>query len=122
MNFETIKTSVIILILTLISGWGDSRGFLYASEVWKDGQFVPEALLKSGLGFLIGTSFYWIVIKFLQEVGIVSPELQTLGWFAVIIIGLSISSGKFFQWERVDQIVAFLVIGGVGWLLFRTGG
>lgn len=52
----------------------------------------------------------------------VSPEMQTLLWFTMTIIGVAIVSGQFVDWQRVDQAVAVAILIGLGWLLFRTGG
>ena len=42
-------------------------------------------------------------------------------WFAMTIIGVVIFSGRFFSWPRLEQVVATLVLLGLGWLLVRTG-
>jgi hypothetical protein len=53
--------------------------------------------------------------------GVTSAEIQTAVWFAMTIIGVVIFSGRFFTWPRLEQIVATLVLVGLGWLLVRTG-
>lgn len=121
-QMNVIGTVLLILLLTLISGWGDSQGFLHASMIWHKGKLVLPELAKSALGFGVGIISYWAVIRFLQQFGVVSPEVQTIGWFAVTIIGLAIATGQFLKWQTVDQLVAVLVILGVGWLLLRVGG
>lgn len=115
-------TIITIIILTLLSGWGDSQGFYHASSVWDKGKFIWSEAMKSTAGYITGTIFFWFAIKFLQEFNIVTPEVQTIGWFAVTIIGVALASGKFFRWERVDQIIALGVIFGIGLLLFRIKG
>lgn len=113
---------LLVIGLTLLSGFGDSRGFIYASQLWDKGKIVYDALLKSTLGFALGIVAYWVVIKYMQKLNIISPEIQTIGWFGVTIIGIAMTSGQFFKWHRTDQIIAIVVVFGIGWLLFRTGG
>lgn len=120
MNIEKFAHLLLILVLTLISGWGDSRGFVFASKIWNEGKLVYYELIKSGLGFFLGISTYWLAIKYLQKFGIVSAEMQTLGWFGVTIVGVALSSGDFFKWRSLEQIIAISVLFGIGWLLVKT--
>lgn len=112
----------LVVVMTIFSGIADSRGFVHAAKVWKEGSLVFDEILKSAAGYGVGIFFYWWVIKYLNEFGVVAPELQTLGWFAVVIIGVAITSGNFGRWQLVDQIVAITVVLGIGWLTLRTGG
>ena len=118
------QTNLLILILgiTVLSGLGDSQGFLHAAKIWRDGKLIWEELVKSALGFTFGIILYWIAIRFLQQFGIFSAETQTILWFGITLIGIAIFSGKFFRWALIDQIVAIAVLAGIGWLLLRTGG
>jgi len=115
-----VYTIILILVLTVLSGLGDAQGFIHGSKVWLNGHIVWTELLKSALGFGFGISMYWIVIRYLQGFGITSPEIQTIGWFAVTILGVAIAGGQFFLWKPIDQLVAVGIITGIGWLLFRT--
>lgn len=121
MDNSKIITVVIILFLTLLSGFGDSKGFVHAANIWHNGKIIWSELGKSALGFGIGIGTYWVVIKYLKEFGINSPEIQTIGWFIVTIIGVAVLSGKFSHWERIDQIVGIALVAGFSFLLFRTG-
>ena len=38
-----------------------------------------------------------------------------------LIVGVAFASGKFLQWQTIDQIVAVVVLLGIAWLLFRAG-
>lgn len=122
MNIDTLGRIFLIVVLTLLSGWGDSQGFLHASNIWLGGKLVWSEFIKSALGFSLGLGMYWICIRFLQEFRIVSPEMQTLGWFTVTIVGVALFSGKFLQWHFIDQIVGIAILLGIGWLLYRTAG
>jgi hypothetical protein len=117
------QSSLLLLILgiTVLSGLGDSQGFLHAARIWRDDQLVWNALAKSALGFTFGIVLYWIAIRFLQQFGIFSAETQTILWFGITLLGVAMFSGKFFRWSRTDQIVAVAVLAGIGWLLLRTG-
>lgn len=112
----------LIISLIIISGLGDSQGFVHASNVWNNGKIVPVELLKSAISFTIGIVAYWLCIRFLQDIKVISPETQTLGWFVVTIVGVAITSGRFFHWHIVDQIVGFIVISGIAWLFIRGTG
>ena len=118
------QTTLVVLIIgiTVLSGLGDALGFVHAAKIWREGKLVWEELAKSASGFGFGIAMYWIVIRFLHQVGVVSAETQTILWFGVTIIGVALISRKFFAWQTIDQVVAMLVFFGMGWLLLRTGG
>jgi len=117
----SIGRLLLIVVLTLISGFGDSRGFLYSAKVWQSDKFIFRVALQSVLGFLLGIVAYWFAIKFLQQIGVVSAEMQTLLWFTVTIVGVAIASGQFAHWGLVNQVIGVLVLVGLGLLIFRTG-
>lgn len=120
MNLTLIGYGILILAVTLASGYADSRGFLYSAAIWTNGQLSWEALAKAGVSFGFGIALYWIALRFLPLVNLaLSPEVQTLGWFVVTISGVAISSGEFFKWQTIDQAVGVGILVGMGWLLFR---
>jgi len=118
------QTSIVALLiaLTLISGLADAQGFIHASNVWLNGKLIWAEVIKSALGFGSGIVAYWICIRFLQGFRIISPEIQTVGWFTTTIIGVAMFSGKFLHWQIVDQMVGMAVLLGVVWLLARSAG
>ena len=122
MSIHQISIVVLLIALTLISGLADTQGFVHASNVLLNGKLIWPEVIKSALGFGLGIVAYWICIKFLQDFRIISPEIQTIGWFAATIIGVAIFSGKFWHWQIVDQIVGIAVLLGVAWLLARLAG
>jgi len=122
MNFHQIILITLIIVLTLFSGVADAQGFIHASTAWVDGKVIWAEGLKSLLGFGIGAICYILVTNYLKQVGIVSAEIQTIVWFTVTIIGVALFNGKILHWHIIDQIIALAVIGGVAWLLVRTGG
>jgi len=113
-------TVALLIVIILLSGLADSQGFIHASKMWVSGRLVWAELLKSGLGFGFGIVTFWIAVRYMREVGIVSAEIQTMLWFGTAIIGVAIASGHFLQWKPLDQLVALGVVTGIGWLLVRT--
>ena len=113
---------IYLVTLTLLSGICDAQGFVYAARMWQDGALVKTAAVKSLLYFMVGMTVYLCSLRFLQQVNVVSPELQSLFWFSVTLIGVAVINGRAAQWSGVDRLVALLVLCGIGWLLIRTGG
>jgi hypothetical protein len=120
MLYEQVRLPLFIVGITLVSGVGDSLGFIHAAKMWKGGDLIASEFGKSALGFSIGIGSYWFAAKYLNELGVLSPETQTLIWFGVTIVGVAFISGKFLQWQTIDQIVAVVVFLGAAWLLFRA--
>jgi hypothetical protein len=119
---EQVRLWLIIIVLTVLSGIADSQGFIHAAKIWANDRLVWNDLGKSALGFAFGISLYWIVIKYMNAAGIAAPEIQTLIWFSITILGVAILSSNFFRWQTIDQIVGMVVLAGVAWLMVRTGG
>ena len=122
MDTSRIAKIVWIVALTLLSGYTDSLGFVHSARVWANGEFVWGEAARSGLGYALGSVTYWWAIKYLNEFGIVSPEIQTLGWFVVTIAGVALLSGDFFHWPLADRGVALGILLGLGWLVVRSHG
>jgi len=116
-----IKAIALIIGLTVLSGFADSRGFMHAARIWEGKHVIWPEVLKSGLGFGAGIILYWIVLKYLV-VHIAAPEMQTLIWFGVTIVGVAVASGKFAQSRPIEQFVAVGVVLGIAWLMVRTSG
>lgn len=122
MTFESIRDGLLIIILTTISGLSDAQGVIHAANIWQQGTLNGLELGKSALFFTVGISVYWIAIRFMKSLGIVSPEIQTVIWFGVMILGVAFTSGAFFKWKLADQLVGVAVLTGIVWLSVRTGG
>ncbi len=122
MNTHLIFIIVFIILLTLLSGLADAQGFIHAANAWVNGRIVWQEALTSLLCFGAGAVCYILAINFLRQAGVVSAEIQTLLWFSVAIVGVAVISGKFLHWQLLDQAVGLIVLCGVAWLLFRTGG
>jgi|SRR3989344_219305 len=117
----TIVRVFVIIVLTLLSGFGDSRGFLHSAKIWQGDKLILKEVAQSAMGFLLGIVAYWYAVRFLQQIGVVSAEMQTLLWFSVTIIGVAAASGQFVHWGLVNQTIAIAVMLGIGVLIFRTG-
>jgi hypothetical protein len=122
MPTEQVKLLLIITVISVLSGLADSQGFIHASKIWVNNKWVWNEVGKSALGFAVGITLYWIVLKYMHAAGIVAPEIQTLIWFSITILGVALISRSFFRWQTIDQIVGVAVLAGVGWLLVCTGG
>jgi hypothetical protein len=121
MSIDQLRILVLLICITLISGIGDSQGFVHAARMWQDCKMVWVEFGRSALGFAVGIGAYWVAGKYLSEFGVLSAETQTLIWFGITILGVAFASGKFLRWQTIDQIVAVVVLLGIGWLLFHTG-
>lgn len=117
-----MRPLALVVLFTLFSGFGDAQGFIHAGRVWQGNHFVWLEAVKSALGFQLGTFMLWLALRYLGRFGVFSTEVQTLLWFAVTMVGVAALSGKFAQWQRLDQLMGVALMAGVGWLLVRTGG
>ena len=122
MIVEQLRLVVLVAFLTLISGVSDAYGFLHSAKIWQEGRLVWLEVGLSALGFSLGISMYWLMLKYLQALGVHAPELQTTFWFGATIIGVAIGSGAFFKWELREQFVGAAVVIGIAWLLVKTEG
>lgn len=120
MSETQIRLSVLIVGFTIASGLLDALAFTYSSKMWDGGRLVWSLATKAAASFALGITLYWIAVRYLGEAGIVLPEIQTLIWFSVTIIGVTLIGGRFVQWPVVDQLVAVNVLLGLGWLIART--
>jgi hypothetical protein len=120
-SVDQLKSLALIIAITLVSGIADAQGFVHASKIWQNGKLIWDQLGKSALGFSTGIASYWLSLRYMRELGVATPEVQTLTWFAVTLIGVALINGKLFKWPLLDQAVALAVLVGVGFLLVRRG-
>jgi hypothetical protein len=120
MNMAQASSALLVLALCLLSGVADSRGFIHASRMWQDDHVIWPEFCWSATGFALGIGTYWLSLRFMSRLGIASPEVQTMVWFAVTIIGVALASGKFNKWPMPDRLIATVVVVGLGWLLIRS--
>lgn len=115
------ESLAMVVGILIISGIGDSLGFIHAAKMWQGEKLVWSELSASLLGFAVGIGTYLLALRYLKEFAVLAPEVQTLIWFGVTIIGVAAISGKLLRWHTTDQIVALCVLLGIGWLMFRSG-
>ena len=122
MYYRMVIISKILFIglITLISGYSDSLGFIHASRMWTGGKLSPRELLLSATFFAGGIISYWFIVKLLQEFGIMSASVQTILWFTATIIGVAVMSGDFLKWSFINQSIAIFVFIGVVWFLYAN--
>jgi hypothetical protein len=71
-------------------------------------------LYWSAIGFASGIAMYWLSLRDMSKLGIVSAELQTSVWFGLTIVGVALVSGRFNQWPLLDRLIAVAVAVGLG--------
>ena len=117
---EQLRLTIIAVAFIVVSGTFDAMGFTYAARIWQENHWQRKALVQSAFGFATGITIYWFTIRYFWELGVVSPELQTLIWFGTTLIGVALLSGRFLHWRSLDQVIAMLVLIGIAWLLVRV--
>ena len=120
MSDLALRVSLLTTALMLVAGVLDSLAFTYSASIWREGKLIWPVVGKAGLSFSLGIATYWLAIRYLGQVGVVMPEIQTLIWFAATIIGVMVLGGRFPQWAVIDQAVAVVALASLGWLIVRT--
>ena len=115
-----LRLSVLITGFTIAAGMLDSLAFTYSASMWNGGKLVWAQATRAAVAFSLGITMYWFAIRYLGEAGIVLPEIQTLIWFTVTIVGVIVLGGRFTAWPILDQIVAVNILVSLGWLIMRT--
>jgi hypothetical protein len=120
MEEAEVRLSVLIVGFTVAAGLLDSLAFTYSAGMWQGGKLAWGQASKAAITFALGICMYWGAIRYLGEAGIVLPEIQTLIWFAVTIVGVTVLGGRFIHWPILDQLIAANVLVSLGWLITRT--
>lgn len=115
-----LKLGLLITTFTVASGLLDSLAFTYASTMWQGGRIVWADAVKSAVSFALGIGLYWCAVRYLSQAGVVMPEIQTLIWFSVTIVGVAVLGGRFPSWPVLDQVIALNVLLSMGFLIART--
>lgn len=109
-----------LVLVTALSAFFDAKGFVYAALAWRGGSVSAANALWS-LGFFVtGVSLYIASIGFQQRLGVQSPALQSIFWFAMTVIGVALMDGTIAQWSTAQRAVAIAVSLGVAWLLISA--
>ncbi|MFL6088717.1 MAG: hypothetical protein ACJ71Z_01080 [Aeromicrobium sp.] len=109
------------IVLTLGSGLLDALGFVHASRVWRDDHLVMSEAARTFAYFLAGVGAYVFVVRYLDRLGFTAPELQTLMWFTVTVLGVAVIERSLGDWATIDRFVAAIALLSVGWLVARHG-
>lgn len=109
------------IVLTLLSGFSDALGFVHASRAWENDRFLLREAVWALILFLGGVITYVLAIRYFDRLGITAPELQTLGWFAVTVIGVAVIERTIVNWSHADRAMAVVAVVSVGWLVVRKG-
>jgi hypothetical protein len=115
-------SGLLVLILTVLSGIMDARGFVYAGKAWPAGQLDWTAVGQSLLAFFAGISLYIWAVRSMQALGLHTVALQSGIWFVVTAVGISAMDGTVLQWSRTQQLVALAVLAGLTWLIATAHG
>src|SRR6476660_934668 len=107
---KPIFGAFLVLVLTVMSGVMDARGFVYAGRAWPDGNIDWTAVGQSLLAFFAGISLYIGAVRFMQAMGLHAVALQSGIWFVATAIGIAALDGTVVQWTRLQQLVAVAVI------------
>jgi hypothetical protein len=110
-------STLIVLVLTVLSGVMDARGFVYAGRSWPAGSIDWSAVGMSMLAFFAGISLYIGAVRFMQAMGLYAVALQSGIWFVATAIGIAAMDGTVAQWTRAQQFVALAVMAGLAWLI-----
>jgi len=122
LDMNRLLSGVIVLVLTLLSGLMDAKGFVYAARAWPEGRLDLRFATASMLSFFAGLSLYIAAVRFMKTVGVSAVALQSGIWFIVTACGLAVMDGSVLQWSRTQKVVAVLVAAGLGWLLATAHG
>jgi hypothetical protein len=114
---RSFLSAFLVLLLTVLSGVMDARGFVYAGRAWPDGQIDWAAVGQSLLAFFAGISLYIGAVRFMQAMGLNAVALQSGIWFVATAIGIAALDGSVTQWSRAQQAVALVVMLGLAWLI-----
>jgi hypothetical protein len=116
-RMKTSLSAFLVLLLTILSGVMDARGFVYAGRAWPDGHLDWTAVGQSLLAFFAGISLYIGAVRFMQTMGLNAVALQSGIWFVATAIGIAALDGSVAQWSRSQQAVALVVMLGLAWLI-----
>jgi hypothetical protein len=116
-KMKAFLSALLVLVLTVMSGVMDARGFVYAGRAWPDGSLDWMTVGRSMLAFFAGISLYIGAVRFMQAMGLNAVALQSGIWFVATAIGIAALDGTVVQWTRLQQLVALGVIAGLTWLI-----
>ena len=114
--------TLFLAIFTIGSGLADSQAFIHSSKIWEEGKLVWHQVGFAAGAFALGLVLYWIAIYFANRAGVVSPEVQTIGWFVATIVGVSLVNRSYLAWALSNKILGIAIVLLLAVLAYRTTG
>ena len=113
---------VFLVVLTAVSALADAIGFINVDKAWLGNRPHASALVLACTGYAVGIATYVFAVKYLKLLTDVGPEVQTVGWFMLTIIGVALGSGAFFTWPLPTKFLATVTVAALVLIAVRTGG
>ena len=109
-----------LLLVTALSAFFDAKGFVYAAQAWRSGSISLSLALYSLAYFVGGVTLYIVSIGFQQNLGVESPAVQSIFWFAMTVLGVALMDGSIAHWSWTERLVGIGVAVGIAWLLVKA--
>ena len=113
---------VYLVVLTAVSALADAVGFINVDKGWVGNRPHYSAIVLACTGYAVGIATYVFAVKYLKLLTDVGPEIQTVGWFMLTIIGVALGSGAFFSWPLPTKFLATVTVLALVVIAIRTGG
>ena len=111
---------VLLVVLTVASAFGDSRGFIYSYRAWNNPTVNWTDIWLALVGYGFGIATWLIAVKYLREVGGLGVSTQAIAWFLLTILRVAIASGDFMRWSIVDKSLSIVCLASFALLVYRT--
>lgn len=107
------------IVLTILAALVEAKGYLYSFRSFTDTNGVTLIGLAI-LCYFIGIVIDFTAIYLISKTHYYVPEIMSMLFMAVTIIGVAILSGQFLNWNHFNQGVAVLIMLGLCWLMYQT--
>lgn len=112
---------VLIIVLTCLSAYGDSRGFVWTDRAWNGGTPVWPAISRAFVGYGFGITTYVLAVRQLKLVSDIGVAAQATGWFLLTIVGVAFADGRFMSWGWIDRTLSILTVALFALVIYRVG-
>lgn len=109
------------IVITLLAAFVEAHAYNYSFDAFKQGNIQWMLLALSFGVYSIGILIDYVSLYVLSKTSIFIPELLAAIFMVATLVGIALLSGQFLTWKTSDQIVAGLIVAGLGWLAFRVG-
>ena len=120
MNLTILLHLITGLVFLLIASLADAKAVYYAVRNWSGGKLQYMNVGMTFLFFTVSVLPFIYSVKFFGNAGILSRPIQSLIWFMGTICFVAVLDGTFFEWKKIDQLVALLIVIGMTWLVVRV--